>query len=136
MYHVVLAVDEAEERARRQAEDIANLPHAADEVTVTLLHVFTDNPGGASAAQVGAVKRAREALEGAGIENSIEERSGDPAAVILDFAQDADADCICVGGRRRSPAGKAIFGSVAQSVILQANRPVFITGGLEGAASE
>lgn len=132
MYHVVVAVDEAEERARRQAEDVADLPHAADEVRATLLHVFTDNPGGASAAQIASVKRAREALESAGVETAIEERSGEPAAVVLDFAQDEDADLICVGGRRRSPAGKAIFGSTSQSVILQADRPVLVTGGLEG----
>ncbi|MFC4549432.1 MULTISPECIES: universal stress protein [Halorussus] len=132
MYHVVVAVDEDEERARRQAEDVADLPHAADEVRATLLHVFTDNPGGASAAQIASVKRAGEVLESAGVETTIEERSGEPAAVVLDFAQDEDADLICVGGRRRSPAGKAIFGSTSQSVILQADRPVLVTGGLEG----
>ena len=132
MYHVVLAVDEDDERARRQALAVENLPRSAEEVEVTLVHVFTDNPDGASATQVGAVKRAQESLAEAGIETTLEERSGEPAAAILHLAESTDADCICVGGRRRSPAGKAIFGSVSQSVILQADRPVLVTGGLEG----
>ncbi|WP_158057299.1 universal stress protein [Halorussus halophilus] len=132
MYHVVVAVDEDTERARRQAQAIENLPHAAEDVAVTLVHVFTDNPDGASATQIGAVRRAQERLEEAGIETKLEEQSGEPAASILQLAESTDADCICVGGRRRSPAGKAIFGSVSQSVILQADRPVLVTGGLEG----
>lgn len=132
MYHIVVAVDDDTERARRQALDVAELPHAAEEVRATVLHVFTDNPDGASATQVGAVKRAQEAFEEAGVETTLEERSGEPANAILNLAENIDADCICVGGRRRSPAGKAIFGSVSQSVILQADRPVLITGGLEG----
>ncbi|WP_435179476.1 universal stress protein [Halorussus sp. AFM4] len=133
MYHVVIAVDEETDRARRQARAVADLPRSADEVRATLLHVFTENPGGASATQVGAVRRAEELLEEAGVEVDIAERSGEPAASVLDFADAEDADCICVGGRSRSPAGKAIFGSVSQSVILQADRPVLVTG---GAASE
>lgn len=136
MYHVVVAIDDEAERAQRQARAVTRLPRAAEEVKATLLHVFTDNPGGASATQIGAVRRARETLENAGVEAEVVENSGEPAATILNVAERADADCICVGGRRRSPAGKAIFGSVSQSVILQADRPVLVTGGLEEAPSE
>ena len=132
MYHVVIAVDEDTERAQRQARAVVDLPCSADEVRATLLHVFTENPGGASATQVGSVRRCEELLETEGVDVAVAERSGDPATNVLDFAQSEDADCICVGGRARSPAGKAIFGSVAQSVILQADRPVFVTGSMEG----
>ncbi|MFC7080689.1 universal stress protein [Halorussus caseinilyticus] len=131
MYHVVIAVDEETERARRQARAVADLPSSDEEVRATLLHVFTENPDGASATQVGSVRRAEELLENVGVEVEIAERSGDPAPTVLDFAQSEDADCVCVGGRNRSPAGKAIFGSVSQSVILQADRPVLVTGGGE-----
>ncbi|WP_137283206.1 universal stress protein [Halorussus salinisoli] len=131
MYHVVIAVDEESERARRQARAVADLPRSADEVRATLLHVFTDNPGGASATQVGSVRRAEEILENAGVEVDIAERSGEPAATVLDFAENEAADCICVGGRSRSPAGKAIFGSVSQSIILQSDRPVIVSGSTE-----
>jgi nucleotide-binding universal stress UspA family protein len=54
-------------------------------------------------------------------------RVGDPASEILAEAASADARYIVVGGRERSPAGKAIFGSVSQSVILESDRPVVTT---------
>lgn len=131
MYHVVVATDEDAGRAQRQARAVADLPRAADEVRATLLHVFTENPDGASATQLGAVRRAEELLESAGVEVDIAERSGDPSTVVLDAARELEADCICVGGRERSPAGKAIFGSVAQSVVLQTDRPVLVTGAVD-----
>jgi nucleotide-binding universal stress UspA family protein len=128
MYHVLLAVDETESRAVAQADAIIDLSEAKAEIRVTLLHSFTDNPSGASAPQITGVRRAKDALETAGIETDIVEASGNPADTILDVAEEQDVDCICVGGRKRSPAGKALFGSVAQSVILTANRPVLVAG--------
>lgn len=130
MYHVVVAVDEHAERARRQAREVAGLPQAADEVRATLLHVFTD-ASDVSAAEVGAVKRAEETLASAGVEVAVDGRSGEPAATVLDTAERVGADCICVGGRRQTPNGRTIFGDVAQSVILQADRPVFVTDGID-----
>lgn len=131
MYHIVIGVDEQSDRARKQAQAVTDLPRAADEVRATVLHVFTENPDGASATQVGSVRRAEEYLENEGVEVRVAEQSGEPATTLLDFAQSEDADCICVGGRSRSPAGKAIFGSVSQSVILQSDRPVLVTGSTE-----
>ncbi len=128
MYHVLLGVDDDGEMAERVAGTVANLPGGADEVTVSVFHAFTDNPAGASAAQVAGVRRARERLEEAGIETTILEGSGDPAEALLEAADDHDADLIVIGGRRRSPAGKALFGSVAQAVILNAERPVLVGG--------
>lgn len=128
MYEVLVAVDDNEERAVKQARAVADLPGTGD-VHATLLHSFTDNPSGASASQVASVRRATEILEETGIETELYEDSGDPTDAILDTAAEVGADVICVGGRKRSPAGKALFGSVAQSVILRADRPVLITGG-------
>lgn len=128
MYEVLLAVDDSEERAIKQARAVTDLP-GVEEIHVTLLHSFTDNPSGASASQVASVRRAREILDEAGVETDIHEESGNPRAAILDTAADIDANVICVGGRKRSPAGKALFGSVAQDVILSADQPVLVTGG-------
>jgi nucleotide-binding universal stress UspA family protein len=43
---------------------------------------------------------------------------------VVDIAEGYEADMIIVGGRKRSPAGKAVFGSVAQAVMLSAPGPV------------
>ena len=125
MYEVVLGIDMDENRALAQAEAITKVP-APEEIHATLLHDFTDNPSGASVHQVSAVRRAKERLETAGIEVTLAESSGDPASAILDVAEERDADLICVAGRKRSPAGKALFGSVTQSVFLGTERPVLV----------
>ncbi len=49
---------------------------------------------------------------------------GYPGQEILTYADDAEASYITIGGRRRSPVGKALFGSVAQEIILGAEQPV------------
>ncbi|WP_036963364.1 universal stress protein [Promicromonospora kroppenstedtii] len=43
---------------------------------------------------------------------------------ILDLADQHDASLIVIGLRRRSTVGKFIMGSVAQRILLQADRPV------------
>lgn len=43
---------------------------------------------------------------------------------VVDIAEEEDADLVVVGGRQRSPTGKALFGSMAQQVMLQAPCPV------------
>jgi nucleotide-binding universal stress UspA family protein len=131
MYHVLIALDEDETRGRSQASAVADLPAADSEVKATLLHTFTDNPGGASVTQVAGVRRAQETLDEAGVETDVVETSGDPTEEILDVAREHDVDAICVGGRKRSPAGKALFGSVVQSIVLTADRPVIVTGEAE-----
>lgn len=47
-----------------------------------------------------------------------------PANEVLEYARDCDAIYIVVGGRKRSPVGKALFGSVTQSILLNADCPV------------
>lgn len=128
MYRVVLGVDEDERAARRCAAEIADLPGDPSEKRVTIIHSFQDDPGGASATQIRSVREADEFFEERGIEHDVTESGGDPATAIIDVADDADADLIVVGGRKRSPAGKALFGSVTQTVILSAGRPVMVTG--------
>jgi nucleotide-binding universal stress UspA family protein len=128
MYEVILAVDENEERSVSSARAVTDLPAAADEVNVTIVYSFRKNPSGASATRVGSVRAAEDIFEEAGVAFSVADVSGDPADVILEVAEDVDADLVVLGGRRRSPAGKALFGSVTQSVILHADRPVMVAG--------
>lgn len=49
---------------------------------------------------------------------------GSAAEEIVRYSDERDARYIVISGRRRSPVGKAIFGSVTQSVLLNAERPV------------
>lgn len=53
-------------------------------------------------------------------------RVGDPNREIRQYAADVDANYVVIGGRKRSPTGKAIFGSVTQSTLLNADRPVVV----------
>ena len=46
---------------------------------------------------------------------------GNAAEEVIDYAEDHDARFVVLGPRKRSPAGKALFGSTAQSVMLQAD---------------
>lgn len=125
MKDVLLAIDESEERAVAQAETVVDLLEEGD-VRGHLFHDFTDNPAGASILQVPSVKEAARILEAADIEVSYHEGSGDPSTAILETAEELDADVICISGRKRSPAGKLLFGSVAQAVILGTERPVLV----------
>ena len=51
-------------------------------------------------------------------------RVGDPTEEVLAVAAELDARYVVVGGRRRSPVGKALFGSTTQEVLLESDRPV------------
>lgn len=46
------------------------------------------------------------------------------SGTIADYAEKHDARYLVVGGRKRSPTGKAIFGSTTQSILLNATCPV------------
>lgn len=71
-----------------------------------------------------AAEIAAETVEEAGVEGTAAGLVGDPADEIIRYADDHDARYVVLGGRKRTPVGKAVFGSVAQDVLLQADRPV------------
>lgn len=49
---------------------------------------------------------------------------GDVGKKIVEYADEHNARYIVMGGRKRSPVGKALFGSVTQFVLLNTERPV------------
>jgi nucleotide-binding universal stress UspA family protein len=50
----------------------------------------------------------------------------DVAEKILALTEKVSAELLVIGARRRSPVGKALLGSVAQTLILEANVPVLV----------
>lgn len=130
MYHVLMAIDTGIKRVRAQAEAVIALPAASESVEVTLLHVFEDEAEESSIQQLTAGDQVIEYLteERSVASLDTEIRSGDVAAEILDAAETHDVDALVLGGRKRSPMGSLLFGSVATDVLLHADRPVTITG--------
>lgn len=70
---------------------------------------------------------AEEVLEGTEVTSEAVGLAGDAASEITRYANNWDARYIVVGPRKRSPTGKAIFGSVGQSILLNAECPVVTT---------
>ncbi|MEF8887787.1 MAG: universal stress protein [Haloarculaceae archaeon] len=133
MYQVLAPVDDNVERGLSQARFVENLPRANEEVETTLTHVLqtegADLPEPmATPSRVRAVREVRDYLQDAGISTEIREADVPPADGILELADAIDADLIAMGGRKRSPAGKVLFGSVTQSVLLNTDRAVAVTG--------
>ncbi|QIO24983.1 universal stress protein [Haloarcula sp. JP-L23] len=56
---------------------------------------------------------------------------GKPGDALVALSKEINADQIVVGGRQRSPTDKAVFGSVAQNVMLSAPCPVTFVHGEE-----
>ncbi|WP_049921247.1 universal stress protein [Halopiger djelfimassiliensis] len=65
-----------------------------------------------------------ERIEDAGIDVEVKAAVGDRATEIVQLADVTDVDLVVVGGRKRSPTGKAVFGSSAQKILLNAPCPV------------
>ena len=59
-----------------------------------------------------------------GVDASTVIEDGSPSSEILDYTDDHDVDVVVMGFRKRSPTGKALFGSTAQDVLLSVECPV------------
>jgi len=140
MYEVLVPVDSDLERARAAMEAAASLPKADQAVQVTVLNVekeldVVDAEGGTARSGEWydptdfpqSVEQAREFFEDAGISVETRREHADPAESILEVAEELGVDLIVMSGRTRTPAGKVLFGSVTQSVLLNADVPVTVT---------
>jgi nucleotide-binding universal stress UspA family protein len=138
MYRVLVPVGESEARARQAAEIVVDLTSAGDDVEAVVLNVFEEFevPGEGESIDSkdlydetefpASVAVAEERLQSAGVSVSKRREHGDPTEEILAVAREIDAHDIAMSGRKRSPTGKVLFGSVTQSVMLEADRPVTV----------
>jgi nucleotide-binding universal stress UspA family protein len=137
---VLLAVGEGDtDRIDVLAETVADIAGPAG-ATVTLAHVFTTeefetlveqldyNPDGEvrpdEIATRHATIRSISNRLSADVTYSVRGAVGPHGEAIVSLATDIDADLVVVGGRKRSPTGKVVFGSTAQEVMLNAPCPV------------
>lgn len=132
-----MPVDDDPKRSVAQAKSVATLPHASESVEALVLYVFTDDDslgpetdeGSRKATDVESVQRATGYLDEHGVEYEVRNDRNDPVEAILDNEVDHDVDVIVMGGRKRSPSGKVLFGSVSHSVLMNTDTPVLLTGG-------
>ena len=72
------------------------------------------------------MERIGDTLKDSGVEHEVRQlvRGFEPSEDLIGIAEDADAELIVIGLRRRSPVGKLILGSNAQRILLDAKCPV------------
>ena len=129
------------DRYERLGEETIDIGAGAD-AHVVVAHVFTDEEYRRVLDRLEIDRTAEEAtpdeaarrhtttrnlaamLDEAGLSYEFRGAVGDHGEEIVALAEAVDADLVIVGGRTRSPAGKAAFGSTAQEVILESPCPV------------
>jgi len=117
---------QADELARA-FDDELHLVHVVEETEYTRLVEKqsnareTDSGSVEENAALAATEGANEILDA---DYEIVGRVGNPSKKVLEYADEVDARYVVVGGRSRSPTGKALFGSVTQSILLNTERPV------------
>ncbi|WP_135820468.1 universal stress protein [Halostella litorea] len=138
---ILLAVGaKDEDRAERLADAVAEVAGPTG-ATVVLAHVFTDDEYDTVldrldfgptddtspdevATRHATIREIASLLDDAGVDYETRGAVGEHGETIVNLAKEVGADRVVVGGRRRSPTGKAVFGSVAQEVMLSCPCPV------------
>lgn len=145
-----LVVVEAKEATKELVEKAGTLADGVD-AELFLLHVTTDEEfhdrrntlesvagldaeynvdNARSGAQQFALRVGSEVLDA--VEFTALGRIGDPQDAILETAAENDIDHIFIHGKQRSPTGKAVFGDLAQAIILNFDGPVTVTTSPDG----
>lgn len=143
MTRVLLPASNHSQWAESVADVVVDTEGDDADLTAVVAHVFDDDEvestnenldieGRAKmdelASRKSGVNAATERLEDAGIDTEVRgvEHEGEPADAIVDAIDEEDADRLYMYSRKRSPAGKAVFGSTLQQVILAARVPIVV----------
>ena len=139
---VLVAVDDGDaDRLDSLAEAAIDLSKPAG-ASVELVHAFSDGEYDEAKARLDSVEGAvtpTTAARHAGLLDEFGERleaaglsydtHGSLSEGVAELADDLDADFVVVGGSKRAPSGKVVFGSTAQSVIVDVPCPVTLVKG-------
>lgn len=138
MQTVLVPISEEESQARAVERAVLTHPFDRENIRLVVLNVFEeftvddaewtsiesadfyDDEFPEGAAEVAA------RLEQEGFVVDVRREHGDTAQTILDVADEIDAASIVMAGRKRSPVGKVLFGSVTQAVLLDADQTVVV----------
>ena len=115
-----IALHEAAREAQRRGEDLAVL-HVVESLDLDIEDAYRhslDDEVTAALAEIGAT--------GVPWQLHLATAPHDVADALLELTEKAGAGLLVIGARRRSPVGKALMGSVTQTLILQADVPVLV----------
>ena len=138
---ILVAIGQEDEDRAKQLGEVTIEAAKPTGANVVLAHVFTqrefdevvdrldfgasDRPDPSEVASRHVETRTiAQSLDAADIDYEIRGSVGDRGQAIVELAKEIGADRVIVGGRKRSPAGKVVFGSTAQEVMLSAPCPV------------
>jgi nucleotide-binding universal stress UspA family protein len=100
--------------ARRRDTSVMVVNASTGDATADPRHLNTD--------QLAAVT---ERLANSGVPHTIDVRTGrDPVDEIVTLSEDAAVELVVIGLRHRNPVGKLLWGSTAQRILLEVERPV------------
>ena len=137
---IIAAVDRTD-RAQRVLKEAIKIADAFDD-EVHVVHIISESefiemertsvedsgrPVEPDRIEAAAKKQADRVVEEVGGDFKTVGLVGKVDSRIIRYADENDAQYIVVAPRKRSPTGKALFGSVAQGVILNADCPVIST---------
>lgn len=150
---ILVAVGTTDDTRTTALVDAIHEIAAPTDATVVLAHVFTekeyenavseldaelttpstdpdtttsrrDPPADEVAGHRPTVRDLQTALTDVGLTTTIRSAIGPHGDTIATLAEAEAADRVIVGGRQRTPAGKAVFGSTAQQILLSAPCPI------------
>ncbi len=141
---LVAVAGDDESRVERYVETIETLT-GVNDIAVNIIHVYSENDTerlekmydvesrekhqlGTATEHNTAVRKLIDDLRDRDIAVTTYGAIGDAGTEVVKLARELAVDFILIGGRKRSPTGKALFGSTAQDILLTASVPVISCG--------